>query len=147
MTLPQFPTNTREQIEYIITHKGRPVTFYSVVSVSGCQECNLDPITQTSTDSFCPTCSGVYWIPTYSGLQLISHITYGTVDSRNWQTGGIVDDGTITAKVMYSGPHFEIINNSEYVIADDIEYDIINVDIRGVQEVNRILVKLKQKER
>jgi hypothetical protein len=147
MTLPLFPENTRETIEEIINMIGRDVTFYGVVSLSGCYACNLDPVAGTSTNSFCPVCSGDYWIPTYSGATLTAHITYGQVDNNNWQTGGIINDGSVTAKVMHSGWVEEWINQTEYVVLDDREYDVVNVDIRGVQPINRILVKLKEKER
>jgi hypothetical protein len=147
MSLPLFPDNTRDSIQEIIDMIGRTVTFYDEVTVSGCGACSLDPIANTSTDSFCPVCYGTYWIPIYSGLPLTAHITYGQVDDKSWQTGGILDNGTITAKVMYSGWIADWINEAEYVVIDDREFDVVNVDIRGVPSVNRIIVRLKEKER
>lgn len=145
--LPQFPLNTRQFIQEMIDQIGRPVEFYNIVTVSGCPDCDYDPVAETSTDSFCPTCSGEYWIATYSGLQLDAHISYGEIDNKAWMTGGIIDNGIITAKVMHSGWIEEYINETEYVTIEDREYDIVNVDIRGVPEVNRIIIKLKEKER
>lgn len=145
--LPNFPLNSRDYIQEMIDDIGRPVQFVEIVSVSGCYLCNYDPIAETSTDSFCPVCSGRYWIPTYSGVELQAHVTYGQVDDKTWVTGGIIDNGTVTVKVMYSGGVPDLINNSEYVIVDDRTYDVVSVDVRGVPEVNRILVKLKEKER
>ena len=145
--LPLFPSNSRDYIEEMINQIGRQITFYLVESWSGCYNCSFDPISETSTDSLCPVCSGNYWIPTYSGMELTAHITYGKVDEKAWVTGGLIDDGTVNVKVMFSGNVADNINNSEYVIVDGREYDVINVDVRGVPEVNRILVKLKEKER
>lgn len=145
--LPPFPDNARDYIEEMINGIGRPVSFYNVATLSGCSLCSLDPITDNSTDSFCPQCSGEYWIPTYSGWQMTAHITYGQVDDKMWITGGIVDNGQITVKVMWSGGVADYINESEYVLVDGREYDVVSVMERGVPEVNRILVKLKEKER
>lgn len=145
--LPPFPSNSRDYIQEMINIDGRPVGFYMAVSFSGCPVCSLDPISNTSTDSFCPVCSGLYWIPTYSGLELQTHVTYGRVDNKEWATGGLVDDGTVTAKVMFSGWISDYINQTNYVILDGRTYDIVDVDERGIPERNRILVKLKERQR
>lgn len=145
--LPPFPNNTRDYIQEMIDQIGRSVFFYAVTTVSGCSLCSLDPITNNSTDSFCPQCSGEYWIPTYSGWEMTAHITYGQVDDKAWMTGGVIDNGQVTVKVMWSGGVSDYINSSEYVIVDNREYDVVDVVERGVPEVNRILVKLKEKER
>jgi len=144
--LPQFPTNSRDYIQEMIDQIGRAVYFYEQVSISGCYLCSYDPIAETSTDSFCPVCSGLYWIPTYSGVELQAHVTYGQVDDKSWVTGGIIDNGTITVKVMYSGWISDLINDAEYVIVDDRRYDVVDVIERGIP-TNRILVKLKEEKR
>jgi Zn finger protein HypA/HybF involved in hydrogenase expression len=126
---------------------GRPVTFYVVDSVLACPDCNLDPITDTSTDSFCPTCSGEYWIPTYSGATMSGHVTWGKSESRAWETGGMLDNGDVTVKVMHTAEREEIIHSSQFVVVDDREMDIKNILLRGVPSVNRIIVALKEKER
>lgn len=145
--LPPFPDNSRDYIQQMINMDGRPVTFYDAVSYSGCNLCSLDPISNTSTDSFCVQCSGLYWIPVYSGLELQAHVTYGRVDNKEWQTGGIVNDGTVTAKVMFSGWISDYIDGTDYVILDGRVYDIVDVDERGIPERNRILVRLKERQR
>ena len=150
--LPPFPDNARDYIQEMIDMIGREVEFVAIVTTSGCNLCSLDPITNTSTDSFCPTCSGNYWIPVYSGTVLTAHVTYGRVDNSSWQTGGMIDDGTVTVKVMWSGadvsqtalPNYMV--NPEWIIVDGKEYDIVSKDFRGVQPLNRILFKLKEKE-
>ncbi len=150
--LPPFPDNARDYIEAMIDMIGRQVEFVSIASLSGCDLCSLDPTTNTSVDSFCPLCSGDYWIPIYSGTQLTAHVTYGRVDNSSWQTGGIVDDGTVTVKVMWSGADVSLaalpdyMANPEWVIVDGKEYDIVDKNFRGVQPLNRILFRLKEKE-
>lgn len=147
MTLPVFPSNTRETIEQIIDMIGRDVTFYIVDTLSGCNLCTLDPISNTSTDSFCPTCSGEYWIPIYSGWTVKSHVTWGRSEDKAWMTGGIIDDGTATVKFMHTPEAEEIVHSAEWVVVEDREMDVDGITLRGVPEVNRIIVKVKEKER
>lgn len=144
--LPPFPSNTKEQIRQMIDYDGRQVTFYVVESVSGCYLCDLDPISQTSTDSYCPICSGQYWIETYSGWDVTAHVTWGKHDSKQWETGGMIDNGDCTVKFIFSGWMQDIIDDTKYVIVDDREMNIVNVILRGVPEINRVLVNLKEKE-
>jgi hypothetical protein len=145
--LPQFPLDTRETISGIIDMIGREVTFYNVVSLSGCYACSLDPISNTSTDSYCQVCSGAYWIPTYSGTTVKAHVTFGSVEDKDWATGGMVDNGEIQVKFMHTPAVEELVQDAKYFVVDGREMDVRNVTLRGVPEVNRILVKLKEKER
>jgi len=145
--LPPFPDNTRELIEEMIGMDGRPVTFYVVDSITSCPICNLDPITNTSTDSFCIICSGEYWIPTYSGATMSGHVTWGKMENRAWETGGMLDNGDCTVKVMHTDEREEIIHSSKFVIVDEREMDVSRIVLRGIPVVNRIIVVLKEKER
>lgn len=140
-----FPVDTAQQIEEIIDQIGREVDFYTA-TYSGCLACNLDPLSDTSTDSTCPVCSGLYWIPTYTASGIVSHVTWGNLDDKSWQTGGMIDNGECTVKFMHSDEREELVNEAEYVVVDDREMDIKNIILRGVP-VNRILVRLKEKER
>jgi len=77
--------NSEQEIEVIDAIRGaigRDVTFNIVASSTGCPDCSLDPVTNTSTDSFCQTCDGKYWIPVYSGVVVSGHITYGGSQSN-----------------------------------------------------------------
>jgi hypothetical protein len=145
--LAPFPDNTREQIEEIAGMIWRQVTFYVVDSLTQCPACSLDPITNTSTDSFCVVCSGEYWIPTYSGVTLSGHVTWGASENRAWETGGMLDFGEGTVKVMHTQEIENIIHSSQFVMVDEREMDIKNILLRGVPQINRIIVVLKEKER
>lgn len=142
-----FPSNTRDVINDIINEDGRPVSFFVVDTVTACPACTLDPVSDTSTDSFCPTCSGMYWIYTYSGWEVVAHVTWGKSESRAWETGGMLDNGDCTVKFIYSGGYEDIVHSSQYVIVDGREMDVERIILRGVPEVNRIIVSLKEKER
>jgi hypothetical protein len=123
------------------------ITFYNVVTLSGCWLCNYDPISNTSTDSYCPVCSGQFWIPTYSGTTVKAHVTYGTVDDKSWTTGGMVDNGSIEVKFMHTQELEDLVDDAKYFIVDGRELDVKKIILRGVPEINRILVQLKEKER
>lgn len=148
VALANFPTNTREQIEFMIGQDGRDVTFYVIDTLSGCYACSLDPTTNTSTDSFCPVCHGVYWIPTYSGITVSGHVTWGRADSLQWPTGGMVNNGDCQVKVMYSGGQTELLYSAEYVMVDDRKMNVQpnGVIPRGVPEVNRVIFILQEEE-
>ena len=140
----KFPSGTRDVIESIIDEIGRDVTFYTS-TISGCYNCDLDPVTNTSTDSFCSICSGIYWIPTWSGHSIKAHVTWKFSDEDDFQTGGTVFLGDGIIKVMYSGPYMDIINAAEYVGVDGKQVDIQRVTLLGVPSINRIVVDFKQR--
>jgi hypothetical protein len=144
--IPQFPSNTRDTIEQIIHSIGRPVTFHVVATTSGCYLCSLDPITETSTDSFCPICGGSYWIPTYTGIMYSGKISWGS-EQKDWSTGGYIDVGDCLVTIMHDAAAERTVFSSEFVTVDGRELNTKKVIIRGVPEINRILVTLKEKER
>lgn len=126
---------------------GRPVTFNVVATQSGCFACSLDPISDTSVDSYCPVCSGVYWFKIYSGWDVTAHVTWGRSEDRDWQTGGMVDNGECSVKFMHTPEAESIVQNAEYVVVDERTMNVQKVILRGIPQVNRIIVNLKEKER
>jgi hypothetical protein len=144
--IASWPSNTRNVIESIINTIGRNVTFYSA-TLSGCTAsgCSLDPITDTSTNSFCPVCSGEYWIPTWSGDDIMAHVTWKFSGEDEFHTGGTVFLGDGIIKVMYSGPYMNIINSADYVAVDGKQVDIQRVTLLGVPSVNRIVLDFKER--
>jgi hypothetical protein len=89
----------------------------------------------------------MYWINTYSGWATTAHVTWGRSEDRDWQTGGMIDNGQCSVKFMHTPEAEEVVHNAEYVIVDDREMDVEKIILRGVPEVNRIIVNLKEKER
>ncbi len=148
MMLPAFPTNTRELIEQMINYDGRDVTIYTVETVSGCALCNLDPFSDTSTDSYCPSCSGLYWIPTYSGWTTTAHVTWGRSEDKAWETGGMIDNGECSVKIMHSQEAEDLVYNAAFIVVDGREMNVQpGIILRGVPQVNRIIVNLREKEK
>ncbi len=125
----------------------RPVSFEYVVGVSGCYVCSLDPITDTSTDSFCPLCSGVYWLKTISGINLNAHVTWANSESKNWYSAGQQFDGDCSVKVIYNVSNYGIILNSNGVVVDDRDMQIMKVKLLGAPTVNRITLSLKERDK
>lgn len=148
--LPPFPKDlARSQIEEIInTSTGRDVEFFYVYSSMACPNPNdsLDPITNTSTNSFCPICSGVYWIPTYSGITMSGHVTWKFDYKNEFETGGRVFIGDAQVKVMHTSEREDFIKNEvKYLVVDDKTMDIVKTTLLG-NPINRIIVSLKERE-
>lgn len=142
-----FPTDTKDTIDKIRNAIGRDITFIQQVAVSGCSACSLDPINNTSTDSFCTVCSGLYWIPIYEEKPVNAHITWSKFDRLQWVTGGQYYDGDAMAQIEYTEENKALTEPKTHVIVDD---KIMYVDarfFRGVPELNRILIGLKEEEK
>lgn len=148
MPIPAFPSNTRDIIEEILNEDGRTVTFYTP-TVSGCvaSGCSLDPVTDTSTNSFCPVCSGSYWITTYSGSDITAHVTWKYADQRQFHTGGWVFLGDGIVKIMYSGVYMDIVDETDYIVVDGKQANIQKVTLLGVPSVNRIILDFKERSK
>lgn len=143
-----FPDNTEEIIDSIRGAIGRLVTFYMQVSVSGCvaSGCSLDPISRKSTNSFCDTCNGDYFIPVYSGIAISGHVTWQGADLFDWQTGGQLFEGDCRVQIKYTEANENMINASGYVVVDDNTFRIKRKIFRGVPDTNRIIVDLELNE-
>jgi len=141
-----FPTNTEETIDAIRGVIGRDVTFY-LVDYTTCSSCSLDTLTNTSTDSFCPTCSGVYYIPVPSGVTISGHVTWGNTDQLMWAPGGQVFDGDCRIQIKYTLNNLDTVKNCEYVEADNIRLRVDKHILRGVKDLNRIIILLSEEER
>ena len=147
MTIPSFPTNTPTIKALILNQIGRTVTFYTIYSTQACPDCTLDPITNESTDSFCETCSGLYWIPLWSGTDYTAHVTWKYSDQVDWDTVGKFMIGDCQVKIMYSGNSDSIVQNANYVVVDDRIMDIQKITYRGITVLDRIIVDLKERQK
>lgn len=141
-----WPSDTKTIIDDIRGAIGREVTF-QVRTVSGCSLCTLDPISNESTNSFCPSCSGLYWIPVYSGADILAHITWGQSDEMNWKSGGQIYEGDCRIQIEYTPENITIVDTSDYVEVDGKKMDIRKKILRGVQALNRILLDLIERDK
>jgi len=143
-----WPSDTVTVIDSIRDAIGRDITWYVVASSAPCTNplCHLDIVTNTSTNSFCPTCSGHYWIYTYSGVITNAHVTWGFSEHLGWVTGGQLPEGDCRVQIKYTITNLSAVENAKWVEVDGKIMEIKHKDLRGVQSINRILVDLKQSE-
>jgi len=144
-----WPSDTVDVIDGIRHAIGRDITFIVIASEYPCPTatCNLDPVTDLSTDSFCQVCSGAYWIPVYSGYVCSGHITWAPSDFANWYTGGIQVEGTCRVQIKYTPEAYTVVDEAVWVEVDNKIMQINRKMLRGVQPVNRILIDLDEKEK
>lgn len=143
-----WPDNTPDVIDEIRDAIGRDVTLFTTVSGIPCtvSGCDLDPVTNLSTNQFCPTCDGDYWINTASGLVVNAHVRMKNVDIPIWTVGGFIVDGDAQIQIKYTVANIQAIDNVEYIIADGKEFLKKDISLRGVPQVNRIVVTMVEKE-
>jgi hypothetical protein len=134
-----FPNNTVEIIDEIRGAIGRDVLFY-MEDVSPCSGCDLDPNTNTSTNSWCPLCSGAYWITTYSGVTVSGHITWGQADILNWYSAGQMFDGDCRIQIKLTDENAILVDECKWLEADGKKLEIKKKIFRGVQPLNRIIL-------
>lgn len=142
-----FPSNTNKVIDSIRQAIGRPITIIYQVGVSGCSVCSLDPITNESTDPFCPVCSGHYWIPIYSGHTTIAHVFWKSGEQLDWLPGGQLYDADVTIQIGYSGNIEQILNSAKYYEVDGRKFEEEKRIYRGVPSINRVIVFLREMEK
>lgn len=146
MALAIYPNNTREIIEEIIDQIGREVEFFYVYSSYACPVCNLDIVTNTSMDSYCPTCSGTYWIDVYSGVTMSGHVTWKFDYENEFSTGGRYFVGDARVKVMHTSEREDFIKNDvRYLIVDGKTMNVEKTTLLGTP-INRIIIDLKELE-
>lgn len=143
-----WPFNTTTVIDDIRDAIGRDITIYQTASGIACtvSGCALDPVTNLSVNSFCPTCSGFYWINTVSGLTMTAHVRLRNIDTPIWTVGGFLLEGDAQFQIKYTVANIAAVDNMEYVIIDDKTFVKKDISLRGVPTVNRIVVALEEKE-
>jgi len=139
-----FPDDTKEVIDAIREEIGRYVTINVAVEGTPCPVCELDPVTNTSTDSFCETCGGKYWLNTASGVQVLGHIRWIKNNQPMYTPGGVIDDGDCVVTIAYSVENLSNVENSVSWVVDGQDMYYKNHVLRGVQDVNRIRVTLME---
>jgi len=141
-----FPSNTKDKIDDIRDAIGRTIIFNRLVSQSGCSTCSLDPVTNTSTDSFCLTCGGDYWITVVTGASVTAHVRWRSMDDAIRYAGGDIFEGECRAQLEYTTDNITIVNESETVQVDGKLMSIDRRIYKGVPELNRIVLILNEEE-
>ena len=143
-----WPTNTTDITDQIRDAIGRNITIYTTISGIPCTFSgdSLNPVTNLSTNQYCPVCGGNYWLETISGVEVLAHIRTRQVDTPVFEVGGYLVDGDALVQFKHTVANMEYVNNSSYFVVDNREYIKKAIDLRGVPEINRILVTLQEKE-
>ena len=139
-----FP-DTVDTIDNIRDAVGRDVDFY-ISTLSGCSACSLDPVTNTSTDSFCLVCSGLHWISTYTVDTINAHVTWGSVDRLLWETGGQIKDGDCRVQIKHTAANLSSVENADYLVVDNKKMRVEKKLFRGVPTINRILIDCSEEK-
>lgn len=145
MTTIVWPETT-EQIDAIRTAIGRQIYIYVTVTGVACTICSLDPVTNLSTNPFCPQCNGSYWTATLSAYPTLAHITHLDTDQPNWTVGGTIFQGGTRIQVKYTTETLSAVDNASYYLVDGKKFIEKNRALRGVPDINRIVVTLKEQE-
>jgi hypothetical protein len=121
---------------------------FNVVSLTECVEpgCNLNPITNTSTNPFCSGCGGDHFIEVYSGVNILAHVSWKPNDVLQWYPGGQHFDGDVRLQVEYTQANLDVIDQTVFVEVDGKKVEIKKYTPRGFQELNRIILEGKQTE-
>lgn len=133
-----FPQTT-EIIDAIRSGIGRDAIFYTPNTVD-CPTCEINPITNLSLDSFCPTCSGLGYIYTYSGYSILAHITHNPAEIQQYTSGGVTIEGDLRLQIKYTLQNEDIVSRTSYVLVDNKEYEIKKKTYRGFRDINRMLL-------
>ncbi len=138
-----WPSNTKDIIDEIRDAIGRNITF-NLVTVSGCSTCTFDPVNNASTDSFCPTCSGYWYITTTSGVEVLAHVRWSPFDDQNFQPGGIVYEGDCIATIAYDAYNAYLVSTAKDIFVNSRTMVIDKYTTKGVAAQNRIRLFLKE---
>jgi hypothetical protein len=139
-----FP-DTKPVIDAIRNAIGRNITFV-LDTITNCTVCSLDPVTGGSTDPFCTTCGGKYYIVTDANHIVLAHVTNGRVDQLGWASGGQFEEGDCRAQLDYTTVNDGYVANARKIIVDGKEYRIKNKEYRGAPQINRIILYLRQED-
>lgn len=142
-----WPDNTPSIIDDIRGAIGRPTTWYTVATKTPCDVCGLDPITDTSLDSFCPSCNGLGYLYTYSGTTITGHVTWAFSEQLGWTAGGWQYEGDCRVQIKHTPENVTIVENVEWVDVDGKDMQVTKKTLRGVPTINRILVDLIERNK
>ena len=142
-----WPSNTSNIIDSIRRTIGRETTWYTVATETLCPTCAIDPVTNTSLDSFCPTCSGEGYLYTYSGTTITGHVTWAFSEHLGWTAGGQLYEGDCRVQIKNTPRNVTIVENTKWVDVDGKDMQIVKKILRGVPIINRILVDLIERNK
>jgi len=139
-----FPTNTDETIRAIRGVIGRDIYMNITVTTSGCSLCGYDPVNNASKDPFCSGCGGLYWIPITEDISESGHVRWYPFDEARYEHGGAVFDGDCIVTIAYTSGNLENVRRANYFLVDGMKMTMDKYTLRGVPQLNRIRIFLRE---
>ena len=140
--------NVRDVLSGILTAVGREFQIIFKSSGTPCSIClssgYYDPVTDSSINSFCPSCYGLYYINASSGISISGHIRWINSETSRWYPGGQIPDGDCIITVAYSNEIRSYLERSKYFIVDDKNLSLKGYTPKGAKVPNRIIITLVQ---
>lgn len=141
-----WPSDTADTIDAIREAIGRNITIVVTVPGTACPTCNLNPVSNLSTDPFCPTCSGLYWINTSSGYIVNAHVAIGEIDLPWRMAGGYIEKGQALVQIKYTPQNLYAVGHASHYIVDGKIYLQDDISYRGIPDINRMIITLIEQE-
>jgi len=141
-----WPSDTEDIIDSIRDAIGRNITILISVSGVACTVCSLNPVSNLSTNPFCPVCNGDYWINTTSGYIVKAHVTIGKIDLPWRVAGGYLEKGEAVVQIKYTPDTLYAVKHAMHYIVDGKVYLENDISYRGVPDINRMVITLKEQE-
>lgn len=141
-----FWPETEDTIDAIREAIGRNITILVTVSGVPCPACSLNPVSNLSTNPFCPVCGGVYWTNSTSGYLVKAHVTIGKIDLPWRVAGGYLEKGEANVQIKYTDENLYLVEHAEHYIVDGKTYLKQDISFRGIPDINRMVITLKEQE-
>jgi hypothetical protein len=138
--------DTKPTVDAIRHAIGRDIEIVTLLA-TGCSICSLDPVHNSSIDSYCSGCGGYYWITTPSGVTVSGHVRWAPFDDVTPQTGGIVYLGDCVVTIEFTPANLSLISSADYVVVDNKKMVLDKYVLRGHKAINRIRLMLKEMEK
>lgn len=135
-------SQVRNTIDAIRDAIGREIQINIMVSGIGCYNCSLDPITNTSINSFCPVCHGTYWRNTTSGYLVSGHVRWASLESPVLQAGGRLPEGDCKVTIAYTEANLYAVDHARDFVVDGKRATLKSYRLKGVHLPNRIAINL-----
>lgn len=141
-----FPSTAhmRDIVNQMLAVTGRDVTLIVESGTTECSTCSLDPTTGKSTDSFCPECGGNYYLENLVEVVVSGHVYTKGSDILDWHSGGRILDGDFEVRIKHTDENMSRVERIKKVIIDGRSTELKEVEFRGIPEINRIYLVLKE---
>lgn len=126
---------------------GRNIIIYNKYDLGPCPICGKDSLLGETLDPFCTTCSGTGVLSVVSGTTILAHVLWGKANSEYKSPAGTIFTGDCKVTVEFSESVLSKIELSSTFLVDDKDLYLIDYDLKGVPEPNRITCYLEQDPR